>query len=92
MTNAIATFADDTGFRRGHRVRFANGPVMTVMNYTEGEFGETLIVCGWWRNSLEIDVVEFHPDVLIHTEAEYSSESNEPAAENPDEFDEFHSG
>jgi uncharacterized protein YodC (DUF2158 family) len=92
MTNAVSTFDDTTGFRRGHRVRFANGPVMTVMNYTEGEYGETLILCGWWRGDSEIEIDAFHPDVLIHTDSDYGAFLSEPATEDPDGFTEFHSG
>ena len=92
MTNAVRTFDEDTGFRRGHRVRFANGPVMTVMNYTEGEYNETLILCGWWREGSEIEVEVFHPDVLIHTDAAYGEFLAEPSTDDPDGFKEFHSG
>ena len=92
MTNAVSTFDEKTGFRRGHRVRFANGPVMTVMSYTQGEHAETLIVCGWWRSDDELDIAEFHSDVLIHTDSDYGAFLANPPAEDPDGFTEFHSG
>lgn len=92
MTKAVIPFDQITGFRRGHRVRFANGPVMTVMNYTEGEFGEPLILCGWWRGDSEIEIEAFHPDTLIHTDADYGAFLAMPEKQNPEEFDEFHSG
>jgi uncharacterized protein YodC (DUF2158 family) len=92
MTNAVSTFDETTGFRRGHRVRFANGPVMTVMGYEKEEKNETYILCAWWREGAEIKFAVFHPDVLIHTDAAYEEFRAEPPTEDPDGFKEFHSG
>jgi uncharacterized protein YodC (DUF2158 family) len=92
MTNAVGTFDDTTGFRRGHRVRFANGPVMTVMSFDNDEHGALLLLCGWWRSDYQLESEYFHPDVLIHTDADYGALLTEPAAEDTDGFTEFHSG
>lgn len=92
MTTNTDTFPDRTGFRRGHRVRFANGPVMTVMDYAKNEFDEILITCGWWRPNSEIEIVNFHPSVLIHTDAACDETFIVPTLENSDDFKEFHSG
>ncbi len=60
---------DPAGFLRGHRVRFASGPVMTVMDYTKNgyEDGSSAITCGWWVAE-ELRVADFHPHVLIHAQ------------------------
>ncbi len=60
---------DPAGFLRGHRVRFAGGPVMTVMDYEKNgyEDGSSAITCGWWVAE-ELRVADFHPGVLIHAQ------------------------
>lgn len=93
MTNAVSTSDHTTDFLRGHRVRFANGPVMTVMDYLI-ENRELFIVCGWWLDSGELETSCFHPDILIHTDASYTIPVLNPPEEPEsglDQFTEFYS-
>lgn len=90
MTNSTDTSENTSDFRRGHRVRFANGPVMTVMDFTYDEIGEIVPICGWW-DEMQLSVGAFHPDVLIHTDAEYTLPMLYSDPDSAEEFQEFHS-
>jgi len=80
-------------FLQGHRVRFADGPVMTVMDFTTSGQNE-YIICGWWQG-LELRTGTFPPSVLIHTDTKCTESSPTWGAvefAEVDEFHEFHSG
>jgi uncharacterized protein YodC (DUF2158 family) len=71
--NALVTDMSDDNlqFRRGHRVRFANGPVMTVTGFCPGDYRDKdtdMIICAWWPASEELCFAVFHPDLLIHAQ------------------------
>ena len=71
--NAIITDTSDDSpqFRRGHRVRFANGPVMTVTGFCPGDYRDAeteMIVCAWWTADAELCFTALHPDLLIHAQ------------------------
>lgn len=92
----MSTFMADTidltpPFRRGHRVRFANGPVMTVTGFCPGDYKDAdtdMIVCAWWAADEELCFAAFHPDVLIHVQ---ESEPVVVKRTGCSDFEEYHS-
>jgi uncharacterized protein YodC (DUF2158 family) len=92
MTNAVSVSNEKPDFNRGHRVRFANGPVMTVMGYDKDDHGDILVLCGWWRSDQQLEIEVFHPNVLIHTDENYGMSQVEAQAEDTDGYTTFHAG
>lgn len=81
-TNTDLNYEDAPAFKVGDRVRFSNGPVMTVIDVYEHKW----VLCYWWVAGC-LQEASFPVQVLIHAMTFPGEEDSELIQDGPPDWD-----